>query len=343
MLPPAQLTAFAWTGAVALALVGLGVGLHARATRDERRAVPLAVVSGILFGAAFLYRLDFVIACTLAVAVLVWGAPRRRAIALAGERDRNRVARARALRARRVRRRVPGHGAPTGVRPAPRARPPDPTRLEPIRRFPADRRQSSPPAVVAAPDGRRAQTALLLVLHQSRVDRLRDCGRDLGRPARPHVDPRPRGARRWAAQPRGRVASTPACRFDAYRLGQLHLHLARARRDDGGAHRVGAIRRERLAPRGDGASRAAPRVHDPARRDVRRRPELHTADVLRLLAALVRPPSRVVRGPSGRSHLLLRGTDGRRGRQRRSFRSPTSTCVPATGCSSARSTCVGPT
>jgi hypothetical protein len=83
MLPPAQLTAFAWTGAVALALVGLGVGLHARATRDERRGVALAVMSGILFGAAFLYRLDFVIACTLVVGVLIWGAPRRRSIALA--------------------------------------------------------------------------------------------------------------------------------------------------------------------------------------------------------------------------------------------------------------------
>ena len=78
----ALLSAFAWTGAVALALVGLAVGLHARAARDERQAVRLAVVSGILVGAAFLYRLDFVIACTLAIAVLVWGAPRRRAIAL---------------------------------------------------------------------------------------------------------------------------------------------------------------------------------------------------------------------------------------------------------------------
>jgi len=84
MLPPAGLTAFAWTGGVALGLLGLAVGLHARASPDDRRATRLAIVSGILFGAAFLYRLDLVIACGLAAIVLVWKAPRRRVLALLG-------------------------------------------------------------------------------------------------------------------------------------------------------------------------------------------------------------------------------------------------------------------
>jgi hypothetical protein len=82
MLPPAGLTAFAWTGGVALGLVGLAVGLHARTTTEDRRGVALAIVAGVAFGLAFLFRLDVVVACGLAAAVLVWGAPRRRAVAL---------------------------------------------------------------------------------------------------------------------------------------------------------------------------------------------------------------------------------------------------------------------
>ena len=84
MLPPAGLTAFAWTGGVGLGVLGLAVGLHARASPDDRRAVRLAIVSGVLFGLAFLFRLDLVIACGLAAIVLVWKAPRRRVIALLG-------------------------------------------------------------------------------------------------------------------------------------------------------------------------------------------------------------------------------------------------------------------
>ena len=84
MLPPAALTAFAWTGGVALGLCGLAVGLHARATPDDRRGTWLAAGAGILFGLAFLYRLDLVIACGLAALVLVWKAPRRRVVALLG-------------------------------------------------------------------------------------------------------------------------------------------------------------------------------------------------------------------------------------------------------------------
>lgn len=84
MLPPAGLTAFAWTGGVALGLCGLAVGLHARATPDDRRGTWLAAVAGVLFGVAFLFRLDLVIACGLAALVLVWRAPRRRVVALLG-------------------------------------------------------------------------------------------------------------------------------------------------------------------------------------------------------------------------------------------------------------------
>lgn len=84
MLPPAGLTAFAWTGGVALGLLGLAVGLHARATADDRRATWLGIAAGVLFGLAFLFRLDLVIACGLAAVVLVWRAPRRRVLALLG-------------------------------------------------------------------------------------------------------------------------------------------------------------------------------------------------------------------------------------------------------------------
>ena len=87
MLPPAGLTAFAWTGAVGLALCGAAVALHARALPDDarhaRRGTVLALVAGTLFGLAFLFRLDLVVAIGLAGLVLVRGMPRRRALALA--------------------------------------------------------------------------------------------------------------------------------------------------------------------------------------------------------------------------------------------------------------------
>jgi len=82
MLPPAGLTAFAWTGGVALGLVGLALGLHARAAADDRRGVRLAVLAGIAFGLAFLYRLDLVVACGLAILVIAWRAPRPRVVAM---------------------------------------------------------------------------------------------------------------------------------------------------------------------------------------------------------------------------------------------------------------------
>jgi hypothetical protein len=86
MLPPAGLTAFAWTGAVGSALCGAAVALHARALPDDarhaRRGTVLALVAGTLFGLAFLFRLDLVVAIGLAGLVLVWGMPRRRALTL---------------------------------------------------------------------------------------------------------------------------------------------------------------------------------------------------------------------------------------------------------------------
>ena len=82
MLPPAGLTAFAWPGAIALGLCGLAVGLRARVATNDHRARALAITSGILFGVAFLYRIDLVIAITLTIAVLVWRAPRARLVAL---------------------------------------------------------------------------------------------------------------------------------------------------------------------------------------------------------------------------------------------------------------------
>jgi len=84
MLPPAGLTAFAWTGGVGAGLLGLAVGLHARATPDDRRGFWLAVAAGILFGIAFLYRIDLVVACALTIAVIAWRAPRARALGLVG-------------------------------------------------------------------------------------------------------------------------------------------------------------------------------------------------------------------------------------------------------------------
>jgi len=84
MLPPAGLTAFAWTGGVGAVLLGLAVGLHARTTPDDRRGFRLAVIAGILFGIAFLYRIDLVVACALTIAVIGWRAPRARALGLVG-------------------------------------------------------------------------------------------------------------------------------------------------------------------------------------------------------------------------------------------------------------------
>jgi len=82
MLPPTGLVALAWPGAVAFSLIGAALGLHARATSDARRARTLAIVSGILFGLAFLYRVDIVFAVGLTILVLVWRAPRSRVVPL---------------------------------------------------------------------------------------------------------------------------------------------------------------------------------------------------------------------------------------------------------------------
>jgi len=87
MLPPAGLTAFAWTGAVGLGLCGAAVGLRLRALPagpdHDRRATWLGIGAGALFGAAFLFRLDLVVALGLTFVVLAWRLPRRRVVPFA--------------------------------------------------------------------------------------------------------------------------------------------------------------------------------------------------------------------------------------------------------------------
>jgi hypothetical protein len=74
ILPPIGLTALAWVGAVALGLFGLVVGLDARHVGDSTSGRRRAVVAGVLFGLALLFRLDLVIAVGLGALVLLWGA-----------------------------------------------------------------------------------------------------------------------------------------------------------------------------------------------------------------------------------------------------------------------------
>jgi hypothetical protein len=73
IVPPIGLTALAWVGAVAFAVLGLLVGLEARRADPGRRARALALASGVLLGLALLYRLDLVVAVGLALAALLPG------------------------------------------------------------------------------------------------------------------------------------------------------------------------------------------------------------------------------------------------------------------------------
>lgn len=82
MMPTAGLTAFAWNGALALATGGVALGTYARHVRCEGLGRTLAAASGIAFGASLLFRPDLVLAVVLAIAVLVWGAPRARVVLL---------------------------------------------------------------------------------------------------------------------------------------------------------------------------------------------------------------------------------------------------------------------
>lgn len=78
-LMPIGLTAMAWDGGVALAVVGLVVGLHGRRRADRARpgdhrvASRLFVLAGGLGAAALLYRPDLILAVMLAYGAVAWG------------------------------------------------------------------------------------------------------------------------------------------------------------------------------------------------------------------------------------------------------------------------------
>lgn len=79
ILPPTGLSAMAWNGAVGLGLVGLAVGTSARRLEpDDPRIDRRLVVSGVLAGAALLFRPDLVVAIALANGVMLHGLGRRR-------------------------------------------------------------------------------------------------------------------------------------------------------------------------------------------------------------------------------------------------------------------------
>lgn len=73
VIPPIGLTALAWTGAVALGLWGLRSGLEATRAADAGRARRYALVAGVLFGVALLYRPDLIVAIT-AGSLALWPA-----------------------------------------------------------------------------------------------------------------------------------------------------------------------------------------------------------------------------------------------------------------------------
>jgi len=82
VITPIGLTALAWNGAVALAVIGCGLALRGAQRLDagEPGARWQVVAAGLMFGAALLFRPDLVVGVGLAVIALVWGR-RRRALA----------------------------------------------------------------------------------------------------------------------------------------------------------------------------------------------------------------------------------------------------------------------
>jgi hypothetical protein len=70
------LNALAWLGAVGLGVVALVAGAASRDAADPRRARVLALVAGLLVGAALLYRIDLVLAAVLSTLALGWGTSR---------------------------------------------------------------------------------------------------------------------------------------------------------------------------------------------------------------------------------------------------------------------------
>jgi hypothetical protein len=85
IVPPIGLTALAWSGGVALGLLGLLATLHGRRrwARHPSSALRWAVAGGIISGFALLYRLDLVIAVGLGLLVAWWGTDTRFKIRLA--------------------------------------------------------------------------------------------------------------------------------------------------------------------------------------------------------------------------------------------------------------------
>jgi len=85
VLTPSGLSAMAWVGGLALAIWALGAGLDAvDAAGGSARRSRLALVAGLLTGAALLYRLDLVLALSVA-GLVVWlglDRPSRRRLAL---------------------------------------------------------------------------------------------------------------------------------------------------------------------------------------------------------------------------------------------------------------------
>ncbi|MEX0665463.1 MAG: hypothetical protein WD598_11950 [Acidimicrobiia bacterium] len=73
ILEPHGLVAMPWVGALGLGVFGIVAGIASRDAGDSQRGRRLALTCGLLFGLALLYRIDLVIAITLASLALASG------------------------------------------------------------------------------------------------------------------------------------------------------------------------------------------------------------------------------------------------------------------------------
>jgi peptidoglycan/LPS O-acetylase OafA/YrhL len=76
IMPPIGLTALAWVGGLALALLGLACCVEVRRASNDVRARRWALGAGALFALSLLYRPDLVLAIGLGAVLLLWGASR---------------------------------------------------------------------------------------------------------------------------------------------------------------------------------------------------------------------------------------------------------------------------